>query len=51
MATNLALDDALIEQARRVGKHRTAACSWATRGSGDRHARRPARLALVAPAD
>lgn len=23
MATNLALDDALIEQARRVGKHRT----------------------------
>ena len=23
MATNLALDDSLIEQARRVGKHRT----------------------------
>ena len=23
MATNLALDDALIEQARRIGKHRT----------------------------
>jgi len=41
MATNLAIDDRLIEEARRIGKHKTKkACG--SRGAGRIHSAAPA---------